>query len=116
MGVVHHTNAAGDVSIGVEVEGAYVPIVGMSAAKIAQHVERYNNLTERAHEGDGAALALLGSSYQAPSTGPEDLGELTKAQLREVAESEGVEGLTSSSTRGEIIDAIESHRDEGEDD
>jgi hypothetical protein len=68
VSVVSHTNAAGDVSIGVEVEGAYVPFVTLSKGKIAQFVERHKTLQERAEAGDGQAMEVLGSAYQPPSS------------------------------------------------
>ena len=66
MSVVSHTNAAGDVSIGLEVEGAYVPFVTLSAAKVAQYVERGHNLQTRAEAGDGLAQDVLGSAFKTP--------------------------------------------------
>ena len=66
MSVVTHTNAAGDVSIGVEVEGAYVPFVTLSAGRVAQFVERHENLQKRAEGGDEQALGVLGSAFVKP--------------------------------------------------
>jgi len=61
-GVVSHTNAAGDVSIGVEVDGAFVPFSTLSAAKIAQLVQRHETLVERASAGDALAIDVLGDA------------------------------------------------------
>ena len=66
MSVVQHTNAAGDVAIGVEVEGAFVPFVTLSAARIAQYVQRGHDLQARAEAGDEQALSVLGSAHKKP--------------------------------------------------
>jgi hypothetical protein len=116
VGVVHHTNADGDHAIGVEVEGAFVPFVTLSGAKVAQHVERYNNLTERANEGDGQALAVLGSSYNPPSSSDSGLEGKTKPELLAIADEYGAEGVTSKSTKPELIAAIVDAGYEGEED
>lgn len=68
MSVVSHTNAAGDVSLGVVIDGAYVPFVTLSAARVAQYVQRYNTLTERAAAGDSGAAAVLGTALPKPRT------------------------------------------------
>jgi len=64
--VVAHENAAGDIAIGVEVEGAFVPIASVSKAKVGQLVERYETLKERAAAGDEVAKDVLGGAYKAP--------------------------------------------------
>jgi len=64
VSVVSHENTAGDVSIGVEVEGAFVPFLTYSRAKIVQHVERWHNLQERADAGDELAKDVLGDAYK----------------------------------------------------
>ena len=66
MSVVQHTNAAGDVSIGVAVEGAGGPFVTLSQAKIAQYVQRGHDLQARAKAGDAQATAVLGSAFTEP--------------------------------------------------
>ena len=66
MEVVAHTNAAGDVAIGVEVEGAFVPFVTQSAARVAQYVQRGHILQERAEASDEQALSVLGSAFKEP--------------------------------------------------
>ena len=68
MSVVSHTNAAGDVAIGVEVEGAFVPFVTLSAARVAQFVQRHENLQKRAEGGDEQALGVLGSAFTKPKS------------------------------------------------
>mgnify|MGYP001591645097 FL=1 len=68
MSVVAHENAAGDVSIGVDVEGAFVPFVTLSAGRIAQFVQRHENLQKRAEAGDEQALGVLGSAFKQPKT------------------------------------------------
>jgi hypothetical protein len=69
VSVVSHTNAAGDVSIGVEVEGAYVPFVTLSRAKVAQYVQRGHDLQARAEAGDGRSLDVLGSAFKEKAKG-----------------------------------------------
>ena len=67
MSVVTHTNAAGDMSLGVEVEGAFVPFVTLSRAKVAQYVQRYHEGVKRIEaggEGAQGARDALGSAYQ----------------------------------------------------
>jgi len=67
-GVVSHTNAAGDVSIGVEVDGAFIPFSTLSAAKVAQLVQRHQTLVERAAAGDALALDVLGDAAPTKKT------------------------------------------------
>jgi len=66
VGVVSHTNAAGDVSIGVEHEGLFVPFATLSRGKFAQYVQRAQDLQSRAEAGDDAAREVLGSAYREP--------------------------------------------------
>lgn len=68
MKVVCHTNAAGDVSIGVEHEGAFVPFSALSRGKFAQYVQRAEGLQERAEAGDDAAREVLGTAYREPKS------------------------------------------------
>ena len=68
MSVVSHTNAAGDVAIGVEIDGVFVPFAERSAAKVAQMVQRGHDLQERAKSGDALALDVLGTAYKEPKT------------------------------------------------
>lgn len=63
--VVAHKNAAGDVSLGAFIEGAFVPFVTLSAAKVAQYVQRGHVLQERASAGDDLAKDVLGDAFQA---------------------------------------------------
>ena len=57
MSVVTHTNAAGDVAIGLTIDDVFVPFSTLSAAKIAQYVQRGHDLQERAKSGDALAGA-----------------------------------------------------------
>ena len=66
MDVVAHTNAAGEVAIGVEAEGAFVPFVTLSAGRVAQFVQRHENLQKRAEGGDEQAAGVLGSAFTKP--------------------------------------------------
>mgnify|MGYP001572236331 CR=1 FL=1 len=66
MSVITHTNAAGDVSIGVEHEGAFVPFGTLTAGRVAQFVQRHENLQKRAEGGDEQALGVLGSAFVKP--------------------------------------------------
>jgi len=68
VSVVSHTNAAGDVAIGVEIEGAFVPFVTLSAGKVAQLVQRHETLQERAEAGHEVAKDVLGSAFRKPKT------------------------------------------------
>lgn len=51
-----------------------------------------------------AGAPSLGATNPAPSL---DLNTLTKAQLLEYADEQGVEGVTSRMTKAAIIEAIE---------
>ena len=52
--------------IGVQVDGAFVPFVTFSAAKVAQFVQRGHDLQARAEAGDELAKDVLGSAFQKP--------------------------------------------------
>ncbi len=65
MDVIAHSNAAGDVAIGVKIKGAFVPFVTFNRGKIAQMVERGHILQERAEKGDEQAKAVLGDAFKA---------------------------------------------------
>lgn len=72
MSVVQHTNTAGDVSIGVELEGAFVPFVTLSAGRVAQFVQRHGDLQKRAEGGDEGARDVLGSAFKEPKAKNKD--------------------------------------------
>jgi len=59
-------NAAGDASIGAEVEGVFVPFLTLSKARVAQLVQRGQDLQARAESGDEQALAVLGDAFNPP--------------------------------------------------
>lgn len=116
MSVGSRQNAAGDVSIGVVIEGAFVPFLTLSAAKVAQHVERYNTLKERAEAGDAQAKAVLGKEYGPPggrgASEEQPSGEpserWTVAQLDAYADEHDVDPYPASGTKAEKLAAIAS--------
>ena len=67
--VVSHENGSGDVSIGLDIDGDYVPFLTLTSAKVTQLRERHANLVERADAGDEAAIDVLGTSHKRPTTG-----------------------------------------------
>ena len=73
--VVTHENEAGDKTIGLDSEGAFIPFATVSAGKIEQLRERHANLTERAEAGDELAIAALGSAFKQPAKGKAKAGE-----------------------------------------
>ena len=62
-----HENAAGDIAIGVDVEGHFVPLASISKARIGHAVERRADLEAKAEGGDEIAAAQLASEFNAPS-------------------------------------------------
>lgn len=109
MSVVSHKNAAGDVAIGIEDEDGFVPFVTMTAGKLAQHRERFQNLVERAQAGDELAIDVLGDAFKRPSSGGGSMADLTRDELLAIAEQKGIEGVNSKTTKAELVDAIEEH-------
>jgi hypothetical protein len=69
VAVIVHEFPNGDVSIGVEHEGAFVPFATHSAGRFAQYVERGHNLNERAEAGDELARDQLGKPIAEKSKG-----------------------------------------------
>lgn len=68
-------NAAGDRAVGIEVEGAFVPLASIPASRVQHMVERHADLTEKAKGGDENAQKVLdegfvvaGSSQGEPSS------------------------------------------------
>ncbi len=113
MSVVSHTNAAGDVSIGIEDSDGFVPFVTLSAGKLAQHRERFQNLTERAKQGDELAIDVLGSAFKRESSGGGSLNDLSRDELVALANQKDIEGVNSKTTKAELVEAISSHDAQG---
>lgn len=59
----------GDLQLGAEVDGAFVPFASHSAARVAQYVERGHNLAERAEAGDELARDQIGEKLSGGSKG-----------------------------------------------
>lgn len=51
----------GDVQLGAEIEGVFVPFASHSAGRLAQYIERGQNLVERAEAGDELARDQIGA-------------------------------------------------------
>lgn len=69
----------GDLQLGAEVDGQFVPFAFQSAARRAQYVQRAQDLAERAAAGDELARDQigkpLGSSKKKGATSKADEGE-----------------------------------------
>lgn len=61
-----HENAAGDVAIGFESEGVFVPVASISKARIGHAVERRQDLEKKASENDEIAAEALAGDFDAP--------------------------------------------------
>lgn len=64
MAVVTAKNAAGDVALGIEVEGAFIPFASVPAHRIQHAVDRHANLTERAKANDEEAQKVLEEDFK----------------------------------------------------
>jgi len=64
--VVKQENAAGDIAIGVEVEGVFVPVAQIPKARIGHAVERRKDLEQRASENDQIAIDQLEQEFNPP--------------------------------------------------
>jgi hypothetical protein len=76
MGVVTAKNAAGDVAIGIEEDGAFIPIATVPAHRIEHAKERQAILNERAEANDEEAQKALEEGFKvegasAPEPEPE---------------------------------------------
>jgi len=60
-------SGSGDYSLGKEIEGVFVAFASLSAARVAQLVQRGQDLQARAEEGDEQAKAVLGDAFKPPS-------------------------------------------------
>lgn len=65
----------GDLQLGAEVEGVFVPFAGHSAGRVAQLIERGRNLAERAENGDERARDQIGEKLTAKSSGSKPKGK-----------------------------------------
>lgn len=61
--VVKATNEAGDVSIGIEEDGVFVPFATVPAHRIAHRVERGKQLAERVEGGDEEAQKAVDADF-----------------------------------------------------
>jgi len=57
-------NGSGDYSIGSEIEGVFVPFLWLSGARVAQLVQRGQDLQARAEAGDEQAKSVLGDAFK----------------------------------------------------
>lgn len=55
MAIVEAHDSEGNVAIGIEVEGVFIPVAGVPAERIAHAVERGKTLAERAEGPPGDA-------------------------------------------------------------
>lgn len=56
-------NAAGDVAIGVEVDGAFIPIASVQKHRIDHLVERHNDLLEKVEADDPNAKEVMDNDF-----------------------------------------------------
>lgn len=68
MSVELATNEAGDYALGAKVAGVFVPIATVSAAHVAQRLQRAEDLAEKAadekHEGHAQALGVIETDWK----------------------------------------------------
>jgi len=57
-------NGSGDYSIGKEIAGVFVPFLSLSSARVAQLVQRGQDLQARAEAGDEQAKSVLGDAFK----------------------------------------------------
>lgn len=55
----------GDLQLGADVDGVFVPFASHSAGRVAQHVERGRTLADRAEQGDELARDQIGQKLTA---------------------------------------------------
>jgi hypothetical protein len=106
--------ANGDVQLGGIVDDEFVPFLTLSAGKIAQHVQRAQNLKERAAEGDALAQDQIGHAIEEDSTHSKPISKWTVAELDAYADEHGVEDYPRSGNVAEKRAAVKSHADAGE--
>lgn len=109
MSVVVHEFPNGDVAIGIEHEGAFVPFASHSEGRFAQYVQRGQNLAERAEAGDELARDQIGKPLGSGESSSKELSGMTHDELDERASQLGVADFPSSGNKGEKIAAIEAH-------
>jgi hypothetical protein len=56
-------NAAGDIALGVEVEGVFIPIAGVQAHRVGHLVERGHDLAEKVEAGDLSAKETVEADF-----------------------------------------------------
>ena len=62
-------SGSGDYSIGSEIEGVFVSFASLSGARVAQLVQRGQDLQARAEAGDEQAKHVLGDAFKPPGKG-----------------------------------------------
>lgn len=102
----------GDLHLGADVDGVFVPFATHSAGRVAQYVERGKNLRERADEGDELARDQIGKPLGDTSSTPKSVSKLTSDELDSLANELEVADYPSGGTVAEKREAIRAHQDE----
>jgi hypothetical protein len=121
MSVELAKDGAGNYAIGATIDGVFVPFATVASHRVGHLSERAAILDERASdptsEGYGAAVDAKESGFQvvksASSSSSSGHGSKTKAELLDIAADYGLDDVSSSSTKAELLDAIEAHESEG---
>lgn len=115
MAIVEARDSEGNHAIGVEVEGVFVPFATVPEHRVRHAVERGKTLQERVAGDPGdrrdqaqkaldAGFVVVGSGG---SSGGGGLSDKSGDELVTLAEEKGVEGVTSKTTKAELVSAIE---------
>ena len=115
MSVELAQNGAGDYAIGATIDGVFIPFASSAAARVKQLQDRNADLKAKAgdqtHEGHGPALDVLETDWKvvkSRSSSSSDGGEgKSRDDLYELAKSYELEGITSRSTKAELVEALE---------
>ena len=99
----------GDLQIGVDVDGVFVPFADHSAGRVAQYVERGRTLAERAEQGDELARDQIGKPLEGKSESSSSTDEPARSELDEHAAELGVADYPADGTTAEKVAAIAAH-------
>lgn len=104
----------GDYQLGAEIEGVFVHFQTLSAGKVAQLVERQQNLAARAEEGDELARDQIGKPIDEQPADNGGLDGKTHGELDDYADAHEVADYPTSGNKAEKIAAIKAHNEQGE--
>lgn len=104
----------GDVQLGGVIDDEFVPFLTLSAGKIAQHVQRAQNLRERAAEGDALAQDQIGKTIDGGSSSSKPVSKWNQAELDAYAAEHGVADFPADGSTADKRAAVKAHYDAGE--